>query len=459
MHLLDRHLLRSAVGPFFFGLFTVTFLLMIDSLFRYVDMFVSKGVPFTIATKVLFLSLGFTLALSVPMSVLIAVLMSVGQLAGDNEITGMKASGVSLWAVLRPLLLGAFGICCALAAFNHYIYPESNHTLVNLLYDIKRSRPMLEIREQMFTDLNEGMTIYVATKDDVTGKITDVSIIEKEEAGELSPRVTTAQWGRIVNEPGSDVMVLELYDGEIHEMPDPKEPTKYQVIRFRRHDVRMEDMKRDIQDSKRKSRGDREMNLVDLREAANDQLGRIEDARNHIANHNADVVQWQFRLLTKEHQKNMARREPSNPAERRTRLSATRRKLDHAASQCRAQATVVDSNIRKANKYMVEFHKKLAIPVACMVFTLLGVPMAVSTSRSGKGVSVSLAMGVFLIYYICLMGGERLADRGLAPPALAIWSGNILLLAAGIPLFIRSVRETSYLDLPSWMGRRKQESA
>ncbi|HOX26702.1 MAG TPA: LptF/LptG family permease [Candidatus Krumholzibacteria bacterium] len=454
MRLLDRHLIRAAVGPFLFGLFTITFLLMIDVLFDYVDMFVSKGVAFSVATRVLILSLGFTLALSVPMSVLVAVLMSVGQLAGDNEITAMKASGVSLWAVLRPLALGAAIIGVGLTAFNHYVYPESNHTLVNLLYDIKRSRPMLEIREQMFTDLKDDMTIYVASKDDRTGRITDVSIVEKEQGDELSPRVTTADWGVIVTDPATDALILELHDGEIHELPDPDQPQKYQVIRFGRHVIRLENMQQELQDSQRESRGDREMNLTDLRRAARDQRDKRHEVESQIANLNADVVQWQFRQLLPDERAQLAGHDAANPAERRTRLGATRRKLEHAVSQSRAQATIVDSIDRKTNKFLVEYHKKLAIPFACLVFALVGVPMAVSTSRSGRGVSISLAMLVYLVYYLCLVGGEKLSDRGMLDPALAMWSGNLLLLGGGIPLFSRAVRETSYLQLP-WPPRRR----
>ncbi len=458
MRLLDRHLLRSAVGPFFFGLFTITFLLMIDVLFRYVDMFVSKGVPFVVATKVLVLSLGYTLALSVPMSVLVAVLMAVGQLAADNEITALKASGVSLWSVLRPLLFGAALIGGGLTAFNHYVYPESNHTLVGLLYDIKRSRPMLEVRPQMFTDLTREMTIYVASKDDLTGRITDVQIIEKEQGQQVSPRVTTATWGRILPDRASNAMVLELHDGEIHEVPDPEQPDRYQVIRFGQHDIRLEDMARDIERSERRARGDREMNLADLRRAARQQFERRQDAEQHVANTVADVVQWQYRLLDPETRQAALRQEPANAAERRTMVLATKRKLEHGTSQARAQATIVASQVRKANKYLVEFHKKLAIPFACMVFALLGIPMAVTTSRSGKGVSISLAMGVYLVYYLCLVGGEKLSDRGLLDPALAMWSGNLVLLAAGIPLFLRSVRETSYLQFRWPWARRPSGS-
>lgn len=460
MRLLDRHLLQTAVGPFFFGLATITFLLMIDVLFRYVDMFVSKGVPFTVATRVLILSLGYTLALSVPMAVLIAILMSVGQLAGDNEVTAMKASGVSLWAILRPLLLGTAMIGAGLAAFNHYVYPESNHVLVNLLHDIKRSRPMLEIRAQIFTDLSDEMTIHVAAKDDRTGRITDVSIIEKEKPGEIGPRVTTAEWGRIITDRTTGAMMLELHDGEIHELPDPQEPQKYQVIRFGRHDILLTDMQREIQDSRRQTRGDRELNLTDLLEASGRQRERVIESRQHVANVNADVVEWQWRLLTEDQQTKMLAQEPANQAELRSRLGATRRQLDHAISQARAQATITDSHVRRANKFQVEFHKKLAIPFACMVFALLGIPLAVTTSRSGKGVSVSVAMAVYLFYYLCLVGGEKLSDRGMLSPVIAMWSGNAILLAIGVPLFFRAVRETTYVQMrvrwPRWLIRRGQ---
>lgn len=442
--------MQSTVGPFFFGLFTTTFLLMIDVLYRYVDMFVSKGVPFTVATKVLILSLGFTLALSVPMSVLIAVLMGIGQLAGDNEITAMKTGGLSLWSVVRPMVLIGVLIGGALTAFNHWVYPESNHTLVNLLYDIRRSSPMMDIRERMFTNLNEHTTIFVESKNDADGRITGVSIIEKDRDGSLGPRITTAEWGLILPDPATNALILELHDGEIHDMPDPEQPTKYQITRFERQQLRLDDMKRDLGSSDRSTRGDREMNLSDLRDAARVQTDKQAESYQHVANLNAEVVRWQYNLLDPTARQAVLGNRKANPSERRTRFIATRRKLKHAATQSKAQSTILESHQRRANKYMVEFHKKLAIPFACVVFTLLGVPMAVTTSRSGKSVSISLAIGVYLIYYLCLLGGEKLSDRGFMDPALAMWSGNILLLGMGIPLFIRSLRESAPFDF-SWL--------
>jgi lipopolysaccharide export system permease protein len=133
----------------------------------------------------------------------------------------------------------------------------------------------------------------------------------------------------------------------------------------------------------------------------------------------------------------------------------SRQKVERALEQDRYQSRLMESYRVKEAKYLVEFHKKFAIPVACVVFVLLGVPMAVAGSRSGRGISVSLALAVFLVYYAFLMGGEKLADRGRLNPVVAMWSANVVLTAIGIPLFMRTVREGRLPDLPAWPWRRR----
>jgi lipopolysaccharide export system permease protein len=453
MYLIYKHLLTAAVGPFFFGWFVITFLLMIDVLFRYVDLFVSKGVPFVMATKVLALSLGHTFALSVPMAVLIAVLMSVGQLAADHEITAMKANGIGLWSVLRPLMVGAGFIALGLTAYNHYVFPESNHTLANLLYDINRKKPMLEIREQQFTDMNDRMTIFVRKKDDLTGRIEDVTIFEKEKPGDLSPRLTIAEWGRILPDHETDSMLIELHDGEIHERPDKDAPDKYQVSRFGQHNLYLENVEQDFHESNRQTRGDREMNLKDLWGAAGREQERQDKVQDNVAQLAEGLLAWQWRILRPETRGEILGRGATPPPgpQRDTFLEgkfrATLLKVDRVAEQSRYQDKIRASYRVKENRYLVEFHKKFAIPFACIVFALIGVPMAVTSSRSGKGVSVSLAIAVYLVYYLFLVGGEKFADRGLLDPFLAMWAANIFLLAVGIPLFFKAARESTLLSI------------
>lgn len=453
MYLIYRHLLFSTVGPFFFGLFAITFLLMIEVLFKYFDLFVAKGVPFGLATKVLALSLGHTFALSVPMAVLIGILMSVGQLAADHEITAMKASGISLWSLLRPLLAAAAVIAIALTAYNHWVFPESNHTLANLVYDINRQKPMLEIRERQFTEMSDRMTIYVRTKDDLTGRIEDVSIFEREKPEDLSPRLTLAAWGYIIPDHATDSILIELHDGEIHERPDKKNPDKYQVIRFGQHNLRVANVERDFRESGRKARGDREMNLKDLWKAAAQEREHQSATRAHVPEQLEVFLTWQWRLLDPEERSSLLGHQPApeGSVKRRRFLEpkfrATRLRLERMVEQAEYQNRILENYVAKESRYLVEFHKKFAIPFACIVFALLGVPMAVTASRSGKGVSAILAIGVYLIYYVFLMLGEKFADRGLLDPFLAMWAANIVLLAVGIPVFFKTVRESSLLSI------------
>ena len=463
MHLINRHLLTATAGPFLFGWFVITFLLMIDVLFRYVDLFVTKGVPFVLATRVLFLSLGHTFALSVPMAVLVGVLMGVGQLAADHEITAMKASGLSLWALARPLFIAAALIAVSQTAYNHYVYPRSNHTLVNLLQDISRQKPMLEIREQQFTDLNERLTIFVRTKDDLTGIISGVSIIEKAQPGDPSPRLTVAERGRIVPDHANNRLRIELEDGEIHEVPDPEDPDTYQLTRFRQHKMVLEDMEQDFQVSERTARGDREMDLNELRAAAATERGHQGDVKLRVRELAGTVLDGQWRVLDPTGRDGIA--DAAGEADRpRVQVldgffRSTRQLVERAGEQDRYQARLLESYRVKENKYRVEYQKKFAIPVACVVFVLLGVPMAVAGSRSGRGISVSLALAVYLVYYAFLMGGEKLADRGRLDPVVAMWSANVVLTMIGIPLFAHTVREGSLPGLPKLSLRRGARAA
>jgi len=447
MNLLNRHLLRATAGPFLFGLCVVTFVLMIDILYRYVELFVSRGVSFVIATEVLILSLGHMFALSIPMAVLIGILMGVGQLAADHEITAMKASGIGLYAILRPLLAGALLLTIGMTAYNHYVLPEWNHKLANLLYEIRHVRPMMEIREQLFTELNDRITIHVKSKDERTNRIEQVIILEKDGPGDISPTMTTAAWGTIIPLHDSNAMRIELHDGEIHDLPDDQDLARYSITRFNTHHLHIKDMERDLQESNRTSRGDREMNLTALLSAARKEAEEREKTLIRSRELAGSLARRQWDLLDPDKRGSLLatgrRSAPLSAGQLRNILKSTRQEARRAARSADFQENVLRSQRARENSYMVEFHKKFAIPVACLVFVLLGLPMAVTTARSGKGISLSLALGMYLVYYLFLIGGEKLADRGRLDPAVAMWMANVILTMIGIPVLIHTVRESS----------------
>jgi lipopolysaccharide export system permease protein len=444
MRLIYRYLLAATTGPMMLGFFVITFVLLINRLQNYISLFVAKGVAFNVATEVLLLSLGHMFALSIPMSVLIGILMGIGQLTADNEITAMKANGIGLLTILRPLLIGGMIMAIGLAAFNHYVLPKTNHRLATLLYNINHARPMMEVSRHQFIDITPDVTIRVDEKDDKTNHIEGVTLIQREGPGDTSPTITTATWGTIVPLHAQDAMRIELHDGEIHEIPDD-EPGQYKITRFDGHNILLHEVEKDLNKGGRKTKGDREMDLNELSAAAaeqkRNQLNTLDKGRELALS----VIERQWDILYQEERPPPKHTRHTN--RRRNEIRNGRGALEKTTKGMEFQQDILLSYISRENSYIVEYQKKLAIPVACIVFVLMGVPMALTTSRSGKSVSVGLALAMFTIYYLFLIGGEQLADRRLLDPVLAMWMANIVLTAISIPLLLRTIRESSLLAL------------
>jgi lipopolysaccharide export system permease protein len=452
MILIYRHLLGTFVPPFFFGLSVTTFVLMIDVLSKYIDLFLEKGIHVGLATEVLFLSLGHTFALSIPMAVLVGTLMSIGSLAADHEITALRANGVSLYQTTMPLLGMGTLLCALMIFYNHYVLPESNHRLTNLLIEIHQLRPTLRVEPNMFVRIDDRYTIFVREKNDRTGELRGVKLYQARGRGDRFPDVIVARTG-VLRTVAPGRIELELRSGEMHSMPDTRNTATYQRTAFSRQTFNI-DLGPEGSARSREQRGQREMNLSHLAHGRREELGQMEDAQRE-----ARTV-LQRALLALGSLRSPAPVDPaagagpgaSAPfAAYRDLVAATTRD----ASALALKAQLVDAHRLKASQYAVEYHKKFAIPVACIVFVLLGVPLGVSTGRGGRGVSTGISLAAFLVYYLFLTGGEKLADRGRLSPWLSMWMANFVLGGLGVALLIRSVREVHVLRLsrPAWVRR------
>ena len=269
MYLIYRHLLQAAAGPFFFGWFVITFLLMIDVLFRYVDLFVSKGVPFLLATKVLGLSLGHTFALSIPMAVLIAILMSVGQLAADHEITAMKASGISLARIAAPVVLAATLVAGGMVWFNDTVLPEANHKLASLRVSITRKEPTFALQARRVNEVvPHRLFIQAAHIDNASSRLDNVMIWDERDVDRS--RTIYADSGFMAFNDRQTDLYLTLYDGKVQETRDAS-PAVFREGWFEKNDIRIPEVGNELSRDQNNFRSDREMPvdsmLVQVREA------------------------------------------------------------------------------------------------------------------------------------------------------------------------------------------------
>jgi lipopolysaccharide export system permease protein len=174
--IIHRYVVRELVGPFVFAVLVATFVLLLARIFNMVELIISKGVPVLIVAELFAYYVPALLAMTVPGAMLIATLMAFGRLSGDNEVTALKSSGVSLYTVIVPVAVIGLILTGFTYVFLDRVVPESNHRFKNLMLDIGMKRPDLNVRERVFVRDFPGYELYINEIDERTGKLNDVTV-------------------------------------------------------------------------------------------------------------------------------------------------------------------------------------------------------------------------------------------------------------------------------------------
>jgi lipopolysaccharide export system permease protein len=453
VRILHSYILRQHLVPFLLGFGVVTFILEMDVLFDYLDLVVNRGVALGVVAQLFALSLGYIIALSAPCAVLVAVLMTFGRLSQDNEITALRASGVNMLRVMAGPLVAALALTVGLTLFNNHVLPESNHAFANLLIDIGRMRPTVKLQEGVFITDFPGYTMLVQSVNGRTNEMRGVTIYQMN-AG-APPTTIIAERGFLSYTPSGRDAVLELEDGEIHEVPaDEGDASRYRRMVFKTHTINVAGAGGILERTVRNSRSDREMSARDLiaeRDSVISQYARAaEDRRERLAM--AGVPPDSLAALTPE---------KLSLGERLVGVWAGWMKRPGALEQLSASRPELQPEIdlwqrerdgfrRRIAGLSVEVHKKFSLPAACIVFVLIGAPLGMRVRRAGPAVAF-VSVAFFLFYYLCLVGGEELANRLLLPPWLSMWLPNIVLGAWGFRWTLQACEIR--------FGRRKDDGA
>ena len=458
MRILPSYILRLHLVPLILGFGVVTFILEMDVLFDYLDLVVNRGVAPGVVLQLFGLSLGYIVALSVPCAVLVAVLMTFGRLSQDNEIIAMRAGGVNLARVLVWPLGAAALIVYGLILFNNYVLPESNHAFANLLIDIGRMRPTVKLQEGVFITDFPGYNLLVQSVNSRTNEMRGVTLYELSPGG--PPTTILAQRGYLSYAPDGQTAILELHDGEIHEIPYTEGGTrKYRRLQFKTHIINVPGAGGLLERTVRTTRSDREMSA----RALLDERGRIE------AQYAVAIERRMERLRDLNAPPDVLAGLAPDRAPASARLavllqSLLRREAPVAVwARQHPEAGIEFETWRAERKALrrriatlsVEIHKKFSLPTACMVFALIGAPLGMRVRRAGPGVAF-VSVAFFLFYYLCLVGGEELAGRLLMPPWFSMWLPNLVLGAWGV---LWTVRACELRRAPPGVARRLAASA
>jgi len=453
VRILSRYILRQHLPPLGYAIAALTFAMLVNQVAKQFGNFVGKGLPWGVIFEVFALSIPFIVAMTLPMAVLVAVMYTFSHLAADNEVTAMKANGISVGRILAPVLGGAALMSVISLFWNDQVLPRSNHMLRTLLVDIQRKKPTFQLKEQVINEVVPGQFFLRAARiDPATNTLNDVTIYDLQDPDRR--RIIMADSGRMAYTGGGTDLYLTLRDGEVHEIkrsdPEHFNRTFYTVNR-----IKVEGVSNTFETTKNDEyRSDREMGIC----AMQDVVARADQDLRRVRTEAINAVVGELRRVARLAPLRRALADTSTPHASLycKALGAMQRVLGGprpARAAERVASTVLPPGVvaqevttpaayaqrlraarQRAAIYEVEIQKKLAISAACIIFALLGVPLAIRYPRGGVGLVIGSSLAVFSVYYVGLIGGEEFGDRLIVPPFFAMWTPNLIFLIVSIPL-------------------------
>lgn len=499
MRKLSRYVLSQLAAPFLFAVAALTSIMLLNQVAQRLGSMVGKGLGWAIIGEFFLLALPFIVAMTLPMAVLLAVLYAFTGLASSNEITAMRASGVSIGQLLRPVFVAAVLLTAADFVFVDQGLPAANLRLKALIFDIGRKRPTLEMHEMALNSVPpSSLFLRAGIIEPAGGRLRDVTIYDM--SGNQGRQVIYADSGRIGFEPNLTDLYLILFSGSILQFKSD-DAALLQLTYFSENTIRVRGVGNKLERSAEEiPRSDREMTTCEMLETARDTTAALDQLqRRRRASVEADlrsllalphavppdtarvartpwcvhIREWGRRLLpeTADAQQSaqgrtalprakldsirQGRPRPAadaasfTPPGRPTRiellqaeeLAGNRRVTLSSWVEVANTAENIKSARHTADGFLVEVHKKYAISVACLVFVLVGIPLALRFPRGGMGLVLGGGLGIFALYYISLTAGEPLADAGILPPALVMWAPNVVFTIVGVIGLLRVNRE------------------
>lgn len=383
MKILYRYILRQIFGVFFLCLIVFTFVLFIGNMLRIIEM-MSKGISIAIILKFLLLLLPFMLAYSIPMSILTSVLLVFSRLSADNEITAIRASGINLKNIFKPVLICTILIIPLCYYINDNLRPNSIFAGRKLLLELGFQEPTVNLATGRFNEIFPNYVIYVGQKQ---GKGYKQVVVYKFEDDKVNT-VINAENGQFLldeskdNESGS--IAFQLNKGVIEELPkEEQETAKLNRIQFDTYNIEF-NIKQEAKDMLQLSKKDRERTNRELIQ--------------RIGNLNNDIYKPEYKLMVK-------------------------------------------NLIREISCIRTRIHNRIAMSFACLVFVLVGIPLGIKVHRSETSVGAGVSLMLVGSYYFLMTLGEAFQDNASLHPWLLMWVPNIIMFFIGTVLIYRVLKK------------------
>jgi len=471
MKKLDLFLFKTYLGPLVMTFFIALFILLMQFVWKYIDDLVGKGLEWYIIAQLLFYASLTFIPLALPLSILLSSLMTFGNLGEHYELVTMKAAGISLSRIMRPLIIVSLLISLLAFYFSNVLLPQANLKFLSLLYDVKEKKLAFNLKEGMFYNGIEGFVIRIGEKDADGNTIRDVMIYDHtRHLGNVS--MTTAEWGKMELSPDKKFLVFKLYNGTNYEervdlrgneVTRPFQRTRFSE-QYKTFDLSTFQLTRTDENLFRKNF---EMqNILQLRHSI-DSLGtqlktdRLTQQSLYLNNlpffHGLDTIH-----KDKPGPPDTAFRHPPvvfisdvltffPDSIQGTILETAKNSALSAKQNLDIERDNLFTKSKLIYKHRIVFHKKFSFSLACFLLFFIGAPLGAIIRKGGLGMPAVISTLFFIFYWVISFVGEKSAAEGVVPAWQGIWAASAILMPIGIFLTIKATNDASLFDIDAWM--------
>lgn len=470
MKTIHKLVFKSYLGPMVLTFCIVTFVLMMNFVWRYIDELVGKGLDTMVIIELIGYATINMIPIGLPLAMLFAAIMTMGNLGENYELLAMKSSGMSLMKIMRPLIVVAVVISIGSFFVVNDLVPYANKQMTTIIFDIRKQKQVLEFKDGLFFNGMENMAIRVEHQDPKSGLLHDVLIYDNSDLSG-NATTTTADSGYIRLSDDKRFLLVTLYNGHNYQHTRNSNWFSKNALRHDRFEVQearieMEGFSYEKSDTSAMGYNSQTKNLKELQvdidsiaklvsEASTKSYGPL--LQDNIFINDIQVLNLPDSLRQSKEGYGDALMLDSIPS-----LDLRSRKSIYEAAQSmainsRSALSFDESTAKNALNQLYrcknDWHRKLALPVSVLIFFLIGAPLGAIIRKGGLGTPIVISVCFFVVYYVISLSGEKMAKEGTWDSWSGMWISTFILAPIAVYLIIKATNDSSLLDVEWYYAR------
>ena len=463
MKTIHKLVLKAYLGPLIMTFFIVTFVLMMNFVWRFIEDLTGKGLSADVILELIFYATINMIPLGLPLAMLLAGIMTMGNMGENFELQAMKSAGMSLMRIMQPLIIVTFFISIGSFFLVNNLVPYAYKRSMIILSDIKRQKQVLEFKDGLFFNgIHEDMSIRVEHQDPETGLLHNVLIYDsRSQGGNMT--TTMAETGYIRLSDDKKFLLVTLYNGDNYQQT---RNTRWYTKNSLRHDkfdvqdmtIRMEGF--DFQQSDNAMvNSSQAKNIVELQHAIDSLDVTVAEAvarsydpllRDNLFTNDIQVLQLPDSMRIDKSafvDVNLLDSIKTLPLREQSEIFKTAKPMaNNSRNSFSYDEGSAKDGLNQLYRSKNDWHKKLSLPFSVIIFFLIGAPLGAIIRKGGMGTPIVISVIFFVIYYVISLSGEKMAKEGTWSSFTGIWISSFILTPIAIYLMIKATNDSSLLD-------------